>query len=25
VAPVFRRVKQAGSVVTGTRLPPPGE
>jgi DNA-binding Lrp family transcriptional regulator len=25
VAPVFRRVKQAGSVVTGTRLPVPGE
>ena len=25
VAPVFRRVKQAGSVVTGTRLPLPGE
>jgi len=25
VAPVFRRVKQAGSIVTGTRLPLPGE
>ena len=25
VAPVFRRVKQAGSIVTGTRLPVPGE
>ncbi|HEX5194010.1 MAG TPA: Lrp/AsnC family transcriptional regulator [Solirubrobacteraceae bacterium] len=25
VAPVLRRVKQAGSVVTGARLPPPGE
>jgi len=25
VAPVFRRIKQAGSVVAGTRLPPPGE
>jgi DNA-binding Lrp family transcriptional regulator len=25
VAPVFRRVKQAGSVVMGTRLPLPGE
>jgi DNA-binding Lrp family transcriptional regulator len=25
VAPVFRRVKQAGSVVSGTRLPLPGE
>ena len=25
VAPVFRRVKQAGSLVYGTRLPAPGE
>jgi DNA-binding Lrp family transcriptional regulator len=25
VAPVFRRVKQAGSIVRGTRLPVPGE
>jgi DNA-binding Lrp family transcriptional regulator len=25
VAPVFRRVKQAGTLVTGARLPPPGE
>jgi DNA-binding Lrp family transcriptional regulator len=24
VAPVFRRVKQAGSIVSGARLPPPG-
>ena len=25
VAPVFRRVKQAGTLVSGSRLPPPGE
>jgi hypothetical protein len=24
VTPVFRRVKQAGSLVAGARLPPPG-